>query len=134
MVVEAVLMPAGDGVGGPQVAGAGAVVSERFRLVKEEIDEFLRDLENKLIDSREGLALRGASTGDCRGVEALEFQTPSTSGSSIMAFSPNGISSLGLTFCLNSACSTSVFFAVASLLILNMPRTLTRLARNRTKI
>ena len=73
----------------------------------DETEELRRDLEKGFREWRDGLALRGAKMGDCRGVDAREFHTPSTSGSSIMAFAPKGISSLDLTVSLISALSIS---------------------------
>lgn len=59
-------------------------------------DEVRLDLEKGF---RDGLVLRGPSTGEWRGVEALEFQIPSTSGSCNMARRPKGASRASLILC-----------------------------------
>lgn len=95
----------------------------------DDIDEFLLDLESRLKDILEGLEFLGASMGDCSGVEAREFQTPSISGSSSMALAPKGISSLDLILSLTSARSMSPVCAFVSFRTFKILWSLTKPAR-----
>lgn len=72
-----------------EAATSGVILGSVMLTLIIDKDELRRDLEKGF---RDGLVFRGPSMGEWSGVDALEFQTPSTSGSCIMARTPNGVS------------------------------------------